>query len=434
MNSEDVATVKNGLVMRILGVPARLILAITDLRFAPLIPMFAVALASIFLILVLPDNLRYPDEFIYSELAEQLLKGNGFADEDGNFTASRPPGYVFLIAASQGLINSPEFVRIVQAILLGGTVSLLALLSSGQIEVNRLVFLLLPVLVCLYPILVYTTNTLYPQTLQSFLLVSCLYLLLRFPERVWAGAVAGVTGGWVCLAVPSMMLLFPILAAAIWLLRLSKFRTVLVFGIVTILVVGAWSARNTLVMGEFVTVSTNGGVNLYMGNHPKARGVFVYKDSAEVRSEVYSTIEDEVERDRRFKELSLEWITENPSEAALLYVSKFLNYFAFYNRYVVEQDGGRQNIQAFAYGLILLILAARLLLVSRFPLTRFEILVLVVYVASGLVQAVFYSKIRYRIPFDLMLLVINAMFLSRLLAPLLNRCAQFPKRSAFVAQ
>ena len=47
------------------------------------------------------------------------------------------------------------------------------------------------------------------------------------------------------------------------------------------------------------------------------------------------------------------------------------------------------------------------------PLTALEVLLLVLYVAAGMVYAVFFTRIRFRLPFDWLLIAMDAMFLAR---------------------
>jgi hypothetical protein len=56
----------------------------------------------------------------------------------------------------------------------------------------------------------------------------------------------------------------------------------------------------------------------------------------------------------------------------------------------------------------------RLALSKLMPLTPFEILLASIYLASALVEAVFFTRIRFRVPSDFMLILLGAVFISGL--------------------
>jgi len=74
------------------------------------------------------------------------------------------------------------------------------------------------------------------------------------------------------------------------------------------------------------------------------------------------------------------------------------------------------------YGPLLLLFASRVLLVKLFRPSAFETLLGALYVCSALTTAVFFTRIRFRLPFDFLLIIIVAMFLQDLSQPWLARC------------
>ena len=71
-----------------------------------------------------------------------------------------------------------------------------------------------------------------------------------------------------------------------------------------------WAVRNSQVFGQTVLISTNGGATLLTGNNPSADGSYIENDPLVAQRNF--SVRDQVEADRRAKELALNWIKENP--------------------------------------------------------------------------------------------------------------------------
>ena len=67
--------------------------------------------------------------------------------------------------------------------------------------------------------------------------------------------------------------------------------------------------------------------------------------------------------------------------------------------------------------LLLALLAWRLCEAVRFPLSTTEKLFLAIYILSAFTQAIFFTRIRLRLPYDYLIIAVIAMHLSRRLTP-----------------
>lgn len=76
------------------------------------------------------------------------------------------------------------------------------------------------------------------------------------------------------------------------------------------LVITPWTVRNFIVLGAFVPVSTNGGVNLWQGNNPQANGEYYWSWDPTINPLLMAS--NEVERDRLGRRLAMAWIMNNP--------------------------------------------------------------------------------------------------------------------------
>lgn len=88
---------------------------------------------------------------------------------------------------------------------------------------------------------------------------------------------------------------------------LGKCAAVIAFAFLLIL---PWSYRNYRIFGEWVLVSTNGGLTLLTGNNPSARGDFTENDSLVVS--IPRTVATQLDVDKEAKRRALEWIKNNP--------------------------------------------------------------------------------------------------------------------------
>lgn len=122
--------------------------------------------------------------------------------------------------------------------------------------------------------------------------------LLRFTKTrqlriVVAGAVAGVAA----LISPRVLVFIPVVLAC-WFSGKNVGRMVhggLLVGVGVLLVLTPWTARNYRCFGELIITTTNGGVNLYIGNNPHTTGEY-YLPPRSVRPD-YAMQESKLWRD-----------------------------------------------------------------------------------------------------------------------------------------
>lgn len=191
-----------------------------------------------------------------------------------------------------------------------------------------------------------------------------------------------------------------------------------------LLVIGAVTARNYASGGEVVLVTSNGGLNFYIGNGPESDGGYrrpngldVYTDPSgrrllEKRLDRHVT---PAEASRIWLGESLRWIGENPAKETALILRKLVFTFSNFEIPQIEiypvQMRYSRLITVFhvPFGLIVpLGLAATLFLRTR----RTFVLVSFLYVyASSII--LFFVVTRYRLPFVPLLLLFGAWLLTR---------------------
>ncbi|MGB6032189.1 MAG: hypothetical protein WBH55_05095 [Bacteroidota bacterium] len=365
---------------------------------------------------LLGNNLRYPDEHGYYQVAINLATQQIYSSDGQHPTAFQPPGYPLLLWLGVQLGAGIVDLRAVNFVVLALSVILLYLFLKREYGVVAGVAG--PILLFFYPVLFYAAGTLYPQTLGAFLFLVLLFGLTdrRF-HTAGHGALLGLASGCLILTIPSFAVQLVILALWVWFRRRAA-RFILVLFSTVCIVLGIWTVRNYIVFDSVFFVSTNAGINLLRGNSEHTEpnsGVNV--DISEY--DIGAVELNEVNRDIYYRSRALDYVRENKTRSVLLYFRKVLNYFNFSNELWVTSEGSFEKDAAMlvTYGTLLVFVLLRFLLFRRYQVTDLEKLLFFLYVSNAFVQAIFFTRIRLRLPFDFLLISLAAAFVARLLKP-----------------
>jgi len=380
-------------------------------RMTCLIAALLVAAGSLYS-LRLGNTLRFSDERDYWAIATNITEKGMYSLDGSQPTAYRPPGYPLWLAMIRWLGGGISAARIANFALLAATVLLLFVLLH-RVHSSR-AGAVASLLVCLYPVLFYTAGTLYPQTLTGFLLVAFLYLIL-LNSNISRAVLAGLVMGWLTLTTPVTLFVLLTVSPLLW-KRKGGWQIFAVVVLGTGVCIGAWTLRNYLTLRALIPLSTNSGINLLLGNSPRATA------ESGVNTDISQYAErtrglSEVQRDAFYRKEAFRFIMENKGKAFTLYVQKVLHHFHYRNRLAtrVESSSLRDALMLVTYYPLLALALLRLTLRKRYPLSPFERYLLALYLLDALVQAVFFTRIRFRLPFDLLLIALDALFLSRFL-------------------
>jgi 4-amino-4-deoxy-L-arabinose transferase-like glycosyltransferase len=146
---------------------------------------------------------------------------------------------------------------------------------------NRGVGIIAGLLVALWPILIEFTTIVGSDLLFTVVLLATLLLYDKIYSseahfKLLAVALGGLIGVASLLRAP-VLLLPAVLASVFFMQRRKIISSLTLFSITTVvmlIVVMPWSVRNYAVFGGFVGISTNGGMNLWMGNNPTTTGFY----------------------------------------------------------------------------------------------------------------------------------------------------------------
>ncbi|GAB3493886.1 ArnT family glycosyltransferase [Amycolatopsis cihanbeyliensis] len=376
----------------------------------------------------LGEALRYLDEEVYVRLAESVVAGLGYSADGVQPTAYRPPGYPFLLVPVHWVTGGSVLaMRFVGVLALAGCVWLAYRLGT---RVSRpATGALAAACTAGYPLLVYTATTLYPQVPALLLLLAMLEFGPRALERTGACRIcylllAGFAGGLLSITVPNFA---PSVLIIVCWLALRHRRTALRFpamrvaaGMLAVVAVlpAAWCVRNALALNAFVPVSTNDGINLLLGNSEHATpgsGTDVDISDHARRAEELGL--DEVGINDYFKDSAIDWITEHPGDAAVLYLGKVANNFAFSSEVATSGQGGSAAdlVLAATYYPVLALAVWRVLDARRRPLAAGEKLAAVLILLNVLLLAVFFTRLRFRVPLDGLTILLAASAVTSLL-------------------
>ena len=265
-----------------------------------------------------------------------------------------------------------------------------------------------------YPVLIFSASTLYPQTLAGFLVLLVINLLhSKETSRI---ALAGVASGYLCLCVPLLGTIVPFFIFWPWAIGENRpeLRRRGIYMACCALVVGIWTGRNYVAFDKFLPISSNSGVNLLLGNSVNTTANS--GTNVDISRQIHGGKRlSELEQDRYYIREALQWVLENKLDASWLYFKKAINFFNFRNELRTKTESSllRSTVMFLSYYTLLILALTRILLRMRYPLDPFEVLLLVLYLWGALVSAMFFTRIRFRLPFDFLLLAFIGSFFGR---------------------
>jgi 4-amino-4-deoxy-L-arabinose transferase-like glycosyltransferase len=213
------------------------------------------------------------DEAYHADWARALAAGDTF--QEGPFF--RAPLYIWLLAAVQKIFGPGYLIARLLQSLLGVATTLLTHRIASHLF-RPLAAHLAGFLVATCWVLVHFDSQLLIPTLAIPLNLAALWLSLR-AERAGttrSAVLAGLAWGLACLARPNVLLFVP--CVALWLQRSARAagrrgsRAALYLLAATFLAILPVTIHNRVVGADWVLISTQAGVNLWIGNNPVSDG------------------------------------------------------------------------------------------------------------------------------------------------------------------
>ena len=301
---------------------------------------------------------RYEQE--WEIIARHLVQRGVFAIDFNSVYATTelavtsfiPPLYPAFLALMRLLFagEAGQAARLAQAGLSTVSVVLVYLLGMALL-VRRDVAVLAALFAAVFPPFVASVVEVNPATFEVLWIL--LFVLLALPPRSgsplpwWRWVLAGVALGLAALTRAPALILLPWLPLCLLLTRpravslvSSVLRPTLVVAASAAAIIAPWTVRNYVVQGEFIAISSNGGINFWIGNNPLATGEFIYPPEAAPDLIAGSAHMSEAERDRYFYGLGLDFARQQPRDFVRLLGQKL-----FYSLWVRPSIGATYGDQ-----------------------------------------------------------------------------------------
>jgi len=219
----------------------------------------------------------YPmvDELWHLNWAKEIIGGNFW----GSTAYFRGPLYPYFLAFLLKITGSHLFwTRLLQMLL--GAGSAVMVFKIGQKLFSHKAAVLAGFMLAVYGTMIFYEAMLLIPVLFVFLNLVAVYLLILYKEseKSWHWLAAGFVLGLAAIARPNVLLLVPGFMVWIYLAtvrprtKAAAFRAVIYLVGVLIPVLSV-TLRNYIVTGETILISSQGGVNLYIGNNPDTDGL-----------------------------------------------------------------------------------------------------------------------------------------------------------------
>jgi Flp pilus assembly protein TadD len=285
------------------------------------------------------------DTVEYATRAQAILSGDLLGGPGVYFHSS--PAYPYFLAGLAALrggdLQDLRLVALVQLLLSAGTAALVYLLGK-RLLASAAGGVVAGVLYAFSPVAAFYDGELLMDFLLPPVLVGVALLATTKKWSLGRAAAAGALTAFGALARPSFLLLLLPLALAIWFggkaaPRRQRLRWLAGLIVAAALVVAPCTVRNYVVGRDLVLVSSNGGVNLFIGNNPQANGTFKAPGPWPAHLEASSTAYAEEKTGRSLR----------PSEVSAFFTREAARYVVTQPGDYVGKAGRRLRLLASAY-------------------------------------------------------------------------------------
>ncbi|MBN1825293.1 MAG: tetratricopeptide repeat protein [Candidatus Eisenbacteria bacterium] len=361
----------------------------------------------------------------YYDLRAREILEEGLVGDEAYFMGPLYPHLLALVYGAAG--RNLDLVRVLQALIAAFVPVLIYRIGSRLLSPTRA--MIAAVAAVFYgPFLFYVGTILY-TTLAVTLILWILDRIIRpRGERTGAGLFfTGILFGLAAVGKGNLLFFLPFALAAVALPEKKGGRpdlrapALLLGGL--LVVVGLVTARNRAASGDWVWLTSNGGLNFYIGNGPESSGAYEKPKGLDVDNDPSGKglLEREVGRSltptalsREWSDRAIRWIRENPGAEARLLLRKTVFFFSDVEIPQIEsyrfqmRYGGLTRALHIPFGLI-----APLALAGIAAFLRRRTWVLVAFLFSYAASIIFFFVLtRYRLPVVPVLLLMSAVTLA----------------------
>jgi 4-amino-4-deoxy-L-arabinose transferase-like glycosyltransferase len=270
------------------------------------------------------------DTAAYAELAERVIRGD-WGLGPGLYYVS--PLYIYVLAAVRGLTGSYTAVRLFQVML--GTVAVGFIAAMTREWYGRRTAWIAGGLAALTGLFTFYEALILQTSIDVFLTSAallCLTLALKRDGIRWWIA-TGVVFGIQTMNRPQIAISAAGLVVVLLVLR--RWRPAIVLAAGLLIGISPAAIRNVVVSSQFSLLSSQGGLNFYIGNHARANGFYQLvpgitpnikgqqEDTRRVAERALGRALTDTEVSNYFFDQALDWMAAHPGDAALLMIRKF---------------------------------------------------------------------------------------------------------------
>ncbi|HHT9111837.1 MAG: glycosyltransferase family 39 protein [Planctomycetes bacterium] len=385
---------------------------------------------------VVVKNPLLKEDFEYGVIARSLIKTGRYSapilevsgrgepkKETHNYrpTGNQLPFYPLVLAMVYSISsNQLSFwvVTFLQAIISALTCIVIYLI--GLKLFNRKAAMIAGIISVIYPLFLIHTARIVPETFFTFWLsLTALHLLLlkdvpSLKHQLISGILLGIT------LLNSNVIVPVIPFIGIWLFWLAgtwkeKVKRVLLVMATAFLIVSPWVIRNYIVFKEFPLMKTTSGINLCLGNNPRATGTF-FLPTGEPMEDLILTEAwykghalSETKQDKILYDEAMVYVKENPQHYARLILKRFY-YFTWFPPDNLLSKEGRLYKKLFKipYGFILMSSAIGITLFLKRNSRDTFLLCAIILSVVALYSIFIVGHVRYRMPIEPYMIIFSA--------------------------
>ncbi|MCK9408162.1 MAG: glycosyltransferase family 39 protein [Bacteroidetes bacterium] len=280
------------------------------------------------------------DSATYNDMAKSMVA-------TGDWIGTQPffmtPFYPYFLALLYSLFGVDlAVVRIAQMLLGSGTAVMVYLITSKLF--SRKAAVIAGCLTAVYGPLVFFVNLLLVETVKVFFVTLSMYLALRARAslKLFDFLFCGLSLGVAILCRPTdALMVLPLILFLFYFSSLSgqqavRYSAAVLLGITV--AVAPVTIRNFVLSGEFIPVTSNGGLNFYIGNNAQAVGVYYNPEQFNLVHDPngsgylehqYGKAFSPSETSSYWMEKATSYVVEQPGSFVVLLFRKFILFFHY---------------------------------------------------------------------------------------------------------
>lgn len=275
----------------------------------------------------------------YFQRGQSIADGAGYS-VNGVPTAYWPVGYPGFLAIIFSIFGDSLFLAKLANVILYLAIIILAYLFSKRMFQNEQAARITLFILAFYPNHIAYSSLLASETIFTFSLILGAVLFISTQERIGSLVITGLCWGLAALVKPQAILVPMIFLLVYYTNKKTLLKSGAVIYLMFLLTLAPWMGRNYLVLGKPI-LSTNGSINLLIGNSPYSDGSYIWNQ--ELKSLLGDT-KDEVDRDNTASKLAINYIINNPVKTIMLWPKKiFYLYAADFEGISYNQAGMAQS-------------------------------------------------------------------------------------------